>query len=200
MLPLPARGSGVQASPRARASALKHASRQWWGRSPASSTTWTVQRALATSASSRWRAWGQVDRGARPRLVQRHGRVAEATHVRLVAEGLGERLAEGDAGVLDGVVGVDLQVPLGLHPQVEAGVLAELGEHVVQERHAGVGAAGARAVQVELDGDGDLGGAALDAGAARPGHQASSSASAARNASSSDGVPTVTRRCRSSVG
>ena len=148
----------------------------------------------------------QVDRGPGPGLVEGDDGVAEAAHARLVAQGLGQGLAEGDAGVLDGVVGVDLQVALGLDPQVEAGVPAQLGDHVVQERHPGVGPAVAGAVQVELDGDLDLGGAPLDPGGPRRGswngcaHRRSSSVRAVRKASSSAGVPMVTRRWRSRVG
>src|SRR6266511_2993422 len=67
-------------------------------------------------------AAGEIDGDARPRLVQRHGGVAEAADAGLVPQRLAERLPERDAGVLDGVVGVDLQVALGPHGQVEAGV------------------------------------------------------------------------------
>src|SRR6266545_5872532 len=52
-------------------------------------------------------AAGQVDGDARPGLVQRDGRVAEAAHLGLVPERLPKRLAERDAGVLDSVVRVD---------------------------------------------------------------------------------------------
>ena len=44
---------------------------------------------------------------------------------------------ERERGVLHRVVGVDLQVAGGVHAQVEAAVLAELGEHVVVEADAG---------------------------------------------------------------
>src|SRR6266540_2909698 len=145
-------------------------------------------------------AAGEIDGDARPRLVQRHGGVAEAADAGLVPQRLAERLPERDAGVLDGVVGVDLQVALGPHGQVEAGVLAELPEHVVQEGHAGVGGGLALTVEVQLDHHVDLRGAPLHAGAARPGHQASSSAMARRKASFSSVVPMVTRRWRSRVG
>ena len=151
------------------------------------------------------RAAGQVDRG--PALASSRGTTASPKRrTRLVAESLGEGLPEGDAGVLDGVVGVDLQIALGLHAQVEAGVPAQLGDHVVEERHPGVGPAVAAAVQVELHGDLDLGGAPLDPGRPRGpswdrrAHGLSSSVRAARKASSSAGVPIVTLRYRPRVG
>src|ERR1700742_3942918 len=51
---------------------------------------------------------------------------------------LAQRLTKHDRGVLDGVVALDLDVALGLDGQVEAGVGAKRGQHVVEERHAGV--------------------------------------------------------------
>ena len=53
---------------------------------------------------------GEVDHHPRQRLVQRHVGVPVAGHAFLVADGLGEGLAEGDAYVLDGMVVVDVQV------------------------------------------------------------------------------------------
>ena len=53
----------------------------------------------------------------------------------------------GEPDVLDRVVAVDLEVALRRHREVEPGVRAELLEHVVEEREAGVGARGARAVE-----------------------------------------------------
>src|SRR5260370_7621669 len=48
---------------------------------------------------------------------------------------------------------VDLGVALGPHGQVEAAVLAQLGQHVIEERHAGADLDHPDAVQVELDHD-----------------------------------------------
>ena len=56
---------------------------------------------------------GQVEGHLDQRLVEGEGDRAEAPDAGLVPEGLGQRLAEGDAHVLDGVVGVDLEVALG---------------------------------------------------------------------------------------
>ena len=90
--------------------------------------------------------------------------------------------------------------PRGAHGQVEAAVLAELGEHVVEERHAGVDLGCARAVELELDQDLRLLGRALDL--REPAHASTSalvsvvlspSRSASRNAVVSASVPAVTR-------
>ena len=76
--------------------------------------------------------------------------MAVAADARLVAERLGDRLAERDADVLDRVVRVDVQVALGLDLEVEHAVARDLVEHVVEERHAG-GESFAAAAAVEVD-------------------------------------------------
>src|SRR6266498_5099282 len=68
-------------------------------------------------------AAGQVDGDARPGLVQRDGRVAEAAHLGLVPERLPKRLAERDAGVPDSAVRVDVKVAIGPDREVEAGMI-----------------------------------------------------------------------------
>ena len=104
-----------------------------------------------------------VDGRVGERLVHRDARVAEPADALLVAQRLAQRLAEHDRGVLDGVVALDLDVALGAHGQVEAGVAAQRGQHVVVERHAGVDVDDAGAVEVELDDDVGFLGLAFDA-------------------------------------
>ncbi len=57
-------------------------------------------------------AAGEVDGGDGEGLVHGHDEVAGAEDAALVAEGLRDGLAEGDAGVFDGVVLVDVEVAL----------------------------------------------------------------------------------------
>ena len=92
---------------------------------------------------------GDIDQ----RFVERVAAAGEASDAGLVAERLPERLADGDRHILDGVVGVDVQVAGGLDAQVETAVATELIEHVVVERDAGrhVGQAGAVEVDRDLD-------------------------------------------------
>ena len=97
--------------------------------------------------------------------------MAEAGDPGAVPERLVERLAERQTRVLDGVVGVDVDVAVGLHGQVEQGVLGEAGEHVVVEADAGGDRGPAGAVEVELHEHGGLVGRSLDAGGAA--HRAS---------------------------
>ena len=153
------RGSSATASRSARATALNCASTTWWALRPDSTRTCRQTCADAVSDSQMCRvsvvsyepmsshdlrlgvhevrAAGQVDGRLDQRLVQRHGGVAEAADAGLVAERLAQRLAERERGVLDRVVRVDLEVAVGAHDEVEAAVLAELAEHVVEERHPG---------------------------------------------------------------
>src|SRR5690606_35898563 len=140
-------------------------------------------------------------RGVRQRLVHRDPGITEPADALLVAEGLPQRLAEDDRGVLDGVVGVDVGVPAGLDPQVERGVRAQRVEHVVVERHTGVDLDLAGPVEVQFDQHRRFLRGALDladpAARLECGHWLISSRTAllaARKASFSSGVPTVTRR------
>src|SRR5260370_21109676 len=89
---------------------------------------------------------------------------------------------------------VDLGVALGPHGQVEAAVLAQLGQHVIEERHAGADLDHPEAVQVGLDHDLRLLGEPLPP--RHSVHELSTSSRAARNAAISAGVPTVTRSQR----
>ncbi len=84
----------------------------------------------------------------------------------LVAERLGHRLAEHDAGILGGVVLVDMQVALGLQRDVDQRVPRELLDHVVEEADPGRDVIGAGAVEIDGRRDRGLLGAALDRGGA----------------------------------
>ncbi|MCY1282374.1 hypothetical protein D9M70_312100 [compost metagenome] len=81
--------------------------------------------------------------------------MAVAADALLVADGLGEGLAEGDADVLDGMVVVDMQVALALDVQVDQAVAGDLVHHVLEEGNPGIEAGLARSIQV--DGNLDLG-------------------------------------------
>ncbi len=177
-------GSIATAMRSARASALNIASMMWWAFVPASTVTWRVSLAFAATArknssASSWSklpiapggrrrvereqaAAGDIDRGRRPRLVHRHGRLSVADDPGAVAERLIERLADADADVLDGVVGAGLQIAGGGHRQVEAAVAREQVEHVVKESNPGRALARAGPVQRQADADVGLAGGALD--------------------------------------
>ncbi len=84
-------------------------------------------------------AAGEVDRGLRP--APRPAAPVRSPKRRmptLSPSACGRRAPSREGGVLDRVVGVDVQVAVGLHVQVEQAVPAELVEHVVVEADAGV--------------------------------------------------------------
>jgi hypothetical protein len=83
------------------------------------------------------RATREVDRDLHERLVEGEEPGGEAGDAGLVPQRLPEGLAEHDAGVLDRVMAIDVEIALGLHREVEAAVAPELVEHVVEERQAG---------------------------------------------------------------
>ena len=106
---------------------------------------------------------GDVEGDARQRLVHRQMDVGIAADALLVAERLHERLAERDAGVLDRVVVVDMQVALHLDREVDQRMAGEEVEHMVEEADAGRDLGLAGAVESERHGDIGLVGAAADA-------------------------------------
>jgi hypothetical protein len=107
---------------------------------------------------------------------------------RLSAQGLIDGLAQGDAGVLDGVVLVDIEVALALYLQVDAAVPPYLVEHVVEEAYAGRDLALACAVEVESDIDFGFGSVADDVSRAFTAAQ-----------KIADAAPTVGDKCRAAV-
>ena len=105
--------------------------------------------------------------------------MAEAPDALEAVQGLVERLAKDDAGVLDGVVHVDVKVAAGLDLEVEAAMAGEALQHVVEEADAGGDRRAAGPVQVQAHPDLGLLGVAGDVG--RAVHARTSPARAARS-------------------
>src|SRR5262245_16061764 len=93
---------------------------------------------------------------------------AVALNAALVAERLLERLPERQRNVLDGVVLVDVEIARALHVELEAAVLAELLEHVVEEAEARFRARLGLAVEVDADADVGFLRASMHGGGPRP--------------------------------
>ena len=96
---------------------------------------------------------GNIDHGLGKRLVQRHGRISEATDAALVPQRLLQRLTEHDGDVFDGMVRVDVGVTRGLDGQVNQRMLAERRHHMVVERHRRVDVSFAGAVEIQAQFD-----------------------------------------------
>lgn len=80
---------------------------------------------------------GNIDGSLGHRLV--HGKVERGItgNAAPVAQRLGNRLADGDAGIFHGVVVIDMQVTLDLDLHVDQRMAAELVQHMVEKSHAG---------------------------------------------------------------
>src|SRR3546814_9487700 len=74
-----------------------------------------------------------VERDARQRLVHRAQRVAVAADAALVAQRLGDRLAHRDAGILDGMMLVDMEIAHRLHVEIDQRMSRELFEHMIEK-------------------------------------------------------------------
>ena len=79
-----------------------------------------------------------------------------------VAQRLRHRLADDIAGVLGGVVKIDVQITLGIERDVDEAVLGELVEHVVEKTDAGRDLGGSAAVEIDPALDLRFFGVALD--------------------------------------
>src|SRR5699024_10788313 len=101
-------------------------------------------------------ASGNVHHSLGEGLVQWHERIAESGDAAFVPQRLAQGLTDADGGVLHGVVHIHVRITLGAHGQVDQGVLAQGGEHVVVERHGGGHVHGSGAVEIDLHGHGGL--------------------------------------------
>ncbi len=105
-------------------------------------------------------ATGQVDGGRDHGLFHRESEVAVAIDSLLIADSLFEGLAEGDAGVFDGMVKVDVNVAIDLQVEVEQAVAGEESQHVIEEADASRDVVLAGPVEVEGQLDFGFGGVA----------------------------------------
>jgi len=100
-----------------------------------------VDHGVATTAG--------VQRHRRATLVERHDGVTETGDPGAVAERLGQRLAEHDRDIFDGVVGVDLEVARRHHLEVDAPMNRKRAQQMVEEGEAGRDLGRAMTIQPE---------------------------------------------------
>ena len=79
---------------------------------------------------------GNVERDAGQRLIHRRVRLTVARDAALVGQRLGDRFTHGNAGILGGVMLVDMQIADRLHLKVDEGMPRELLQHMVEEADA----------------------------------------------------------------
>ena len=97
-----------------------------------------------------------VERDPGQGLVHRQQAVSVAGQSPLVAERLGQRLAERDACVLDRMMIVDMAVALGPNGDVDERMTRELIEHMIEKADAGLDVGDAGPIEVEADLDARL--------------------------------------------
>ncbi|MNI41171.1 hypothetical protein D3C73_954160 [compost metagenome] len=107
------------------------------------------------------RAATEIQRSAGQGFIHRQGETV-AADAALVAQCFAQGLAQRKTGVFDGVVFVDVQIALGADIQRETTVLADLFQHMVEERQAGVDVRIAGTIQIQFDTDLRFLGIALD--------------------------------------
>jgi hypothetical protein len=110
------------------------------------------------------RSTRDIDHSLHQGLIEGNERVAEARDARFVSERLLDAGSEHDSDVFDRVVHIDVGVARGLHSEVGERVLRECREHVIEERHARLDVALARAVEIEGEFDARLAGGARQLG------------------------------------
>ena len=79
----------------------------------------------------------QVEGGRHQRFFHRQNHRAVPRDSLLIADHFENRFAETDADVFDGVMIIDVQIPVGFDRQIEQAMLGEQREHVVEEPDAG---------------------------------------------------------------
>jgi len=77
-----------------------------------------------------------------------------------------ERLAQANPHIFDSVMVVDVEIPSGMHFEVEKPVPRHHAEHVVEERDTGVNGVGTTAIEVKRYPDVGFGSTAMDAATA----------------------------------
>src|SRR5512140_112246 len=136
------------------------------------------------------RSAGEVDDRSRQGLVERHEARAKAFDSRARSERLIERLAEREADVLDGVMGVDVHVAGRADREIDARMFRNRLEHVGEKPDGRFNVRSPRSVESQREGHRRLLRLPLDR--AGPAHNTSRSAS--RNRSFSAREPIETRR------
>ena len=82
-------------------------------------------------------ASGKIHRRQTQSLIHRHHEISGAQNASLVAQGLGESLPQHDANIFDGVVLIDIEVAGRFQFQIEAAMVREQFQHVIEEADAG---------------------------------------------------------------
>ena len=97
------------------------------------------------------RPGADVERDRHQRLIHRHHRMAKALDAFLRPQGPIKGFSKTDAHVFDGVMVIDIEITTGVEVEVKKPIACERGEHMVEERNAGVDVADPTALKRECD-------------------------------------------------
>jgi hypothetical protein len=78
----------------------------------------------------------EVNSGQPQRLVHRHHKISGSQDSEFVPQRLVKRLAQRNANVFHRVVLIDIQVALGIQPQIETPMPSKQLQHVIEEPYA----------------------------------------------------------------
>jgi hypothetical protein len=81
-------------------------------------------------------ASAEIDSDYGERFVHGENKVSGAIDAFAIAEGLGKKLPDDDAGVFNGVVLIDVEIAFGRELEVKRAVFGEQLQHVIEEANA----------------------------------------------------------------
>ena len=91
---------------------------------------------------------GKIKRNQRQHFVHRQDHMSVTCDPRLVAESIGDRLAESEPGILHRVMAVNFQIAFHTNFKIEFSVLCKQGQHVIHERDPRGNRGGSLSVQI----------------------------------------------------
>jgi|SRR5580704_18119342 hypothetical protein len=110
-----------------------------------------IADALGADFSGEDAVWAsaEINRGGGKRFVHRHQKISGTQDAALVANRLANSFTEGDAGVFNGVMLIDVKVAFRFDVQIERPMARDEIEHVIEESDSGGNFRGSAPVEVQ---------------------------------------------------
>lgn len=109
-------------------------------------------------------ASGNIDHDFAKRFIEWHKSMAETGDATLVAKGLSKGLAKRNADIFHRMMAIDMQVAMAAHFEIEAAMLGQCRQHVIEKAYPAIELGLAAAIQIDGNGDIGLTGLAVNAG------------------------------------
>ncbi len=84
------------------------------------------------------RAASQIDGAQNQSFIHRQQKVSVSCNARFFTQGFRDRFSHDDTDIFDGVMAVDLQIPLAAHLKVEESVAGKTAQHVVEKLYPSI--------------------------------------------------------------